>query len=79
MRYCIFCGVNIPPDAKFCQICGKKQPEDAKAVNNESLEEEKKEGLAAFLDSPKKMIIAGIGAFIVIFIITTAIMFAVLS
>lgn len=78
MRYCIFCGVNIPLDAKYCQICGKKLPDDTKAANNESLEE-KKEGLAAFLDSPKKMIIAGVGAFIIILMIITAIMVAVLN
>ncbi|MBP2643019.1 MAG: hypothetical protein H6Q67_906 [Firmicutes bacterium] len=27
MRYCVFCGVDIPLDANYCQICGKKQPE----------------------------------------------------
>lgn len=26
LRYCIECGIKIPPDAKFCPACGKRQP-----------------------------------------------------
>lgn len=78
MRYCIFCGVSIPPDAQFCQICGKKQPDNTKSADQEPIKKEK-DRLESILDSPKKMAIAGIGVFVLVLIIITAIMFAVLK
>ena len=36
MNFCIFCGLEMPKDAKYCQMCGKRQPKN----NNENEEEE---------------------------------------
>lgn len=77
MRYCIFCGVRIPTDAKFCQICGKKQPQSAQV--SEEISEEKTDGLAAFFNSPQKIILTGIGGFILFIALATMIMFALLK
>lgn len=84
MRYCVFCGVEIPDDAKFCQICGKKQPqsqtaEETKATevsgeeDSESVEEAPQGGL---LGSAKKMILVGVVSFaVMIGLITVVIIF----
>ncbi|MDU2064100.1 MAG: hypothetical protein E6713_04590 [Sporomusaceae bacterium] len=79
MRYCIFCGVEIPKSALFCQICGKRQPDqteemaeaEAEAVETELADPAPPTGLAAFLASPKKLVIAGVGAFVGLIIIVT--------
>ena len=73
MNYCIFCGLEMPKNSKYCQMCGKRQPKN----NNENEErEEVKKGL---LDSPQKLIMLGVGAFIVLITIITGIMVLVLK
>lgn len=76
MRYCIFCGVEIPEDAMYCQICGKQQPEDTVSVPEET---ETKTGVAAWLSSPRNMVIAGVGGFVLVLLIATAVMVVVLG
>lgn len=79
MRYCIFCGVEIPTDAKYCQICGKEQPENTVIATDVKVDEAGEEnadetGLANILNSPQKMIAAGFGAFFIVMILTTGFM-----
>lgn len=76
MRYCIFCGVEIPGDAKYCQICGKIQPENTVTAIEESQEEA---GFAKILNSPPKMILAGAGLFLAVLVIATGIMVLLLK
>ncbi|MBU2701412.1 putative membrane protein YvbJ [Sporomusaceae bacterium BoRhaA] len=76
MRYCVFCGVEIPNDAKFCQICGKEQPEDANLALSGYESEDKEQGANGFLSSRKKMIFACVGVFMaLIAVVTTVIIF----
>ena len=83
MRYCIFCGVEIPNDAKFCQICGKEQPEDAAlsqpAAETANETEDEKQGSNGFLNSPKKMIFACVGIFIALIAVVTMVLIFVLK
>lgn len=84
MRYCIFCGVEIPGDARYCQVCGKEQPKDTQveadpAQEREETEAEKPTGLVALLDSPQKMIAAGAGAFLVALLLCTLLMVLLLK
>ena len=80
MRYCIFCGVEIPGDARYCQVCGKEQPKDTQvevdAAQEEAAAEAKEQptGLAALLQSPQKMILAGAGAFLAALLLCTLLM-----
>lgn len=76
MRYCIFCGVEIPGDAKYCQICGKAQPENTAAPTEELREET---GFAKILSSPKKMILAATGLFLAVLVVATGIMLLLLK
>ena len=78
MRYCVFCGVEIPLDAKYCQICGKRQPEsDKQAVTAPEEQAAEAEGSLAetepeqeneqgFFASPRNLMIAGGSAFVVL-------------
>ncbi|MDR3564125.1 MAG: zinc ribbon domain-containing protein [Negativicutes bacterium] len=69
MRYCIFCGVDIPMDAKFCQICGKEQPELAADVADSVVDGEETGSpeetpvqetfLARLLANPMKLVLFG--------------------
>lgn len=82
MRFCIFCGVEIPKDAKYCQMCGKVQPEETTAAEPEGGAEEGVKppaGLQGFLDSPKKMILAGTGAFLIVLALATGVMILILK
>lgn len=84
MRFCIFCGVEIPGDARYCQICGKEQPKDTQvevdaAKEGEEADEEKPTGLAAVFDTPQKMIAAGVGAFLVALLLCTGLMMLLLK
>lgn len=77
MRYCIFCGAEIPPSAAFCQICGKAQPDGivAGAADDEADEVvQPKNFLEKILASPKNMALAGAAIFVVLLIIFTAIL-----
>ena len=41
MKYCIFCGKDLPNDAVFCNSCGKKQSsfdEEIKDLSNTETE-----------------------------------------
>jgi uncharacterized membrane protein YvbJ len=79
MRYCVFCGVEIPSDAKFCQICGKEQPEDADSVLFGYETEAEEQGADKFLSSPKKMILAGAGIFVVLIVVVTTVIIFMLK
>lgn len=76
MRYCIFCGVEIPGDAKYCQICGKAQPENT--VTNVVVPQEET-GFSQILNSPKKMILVGTGLFLAVLVIATGVMVLLLK
>lgn len=79
MRFCIFCGVEIPRDAKYCQICGKEQPlPDAASDIASSVEQEEvaepPTGIAKFLpQSPMAKIALVAGVFFALIGILTAI------
>ena len=60
MNFCIFCGLEMPKDAKYCQMCGKRQPKN----NNDQQEVQESEDKKSLLESPQKLIVIGIGAFI---------------
>lgn len=77
MRYCIFCGVEIPNNAGYCQICGKIQPENTIVAEAELTE--KLTGIQKYLDTPQKMLFAGIGVFFVALILITGILILALS
>jgi len=65
MRYCIFCGAEIPPDAKFCQMCGREQPEYSAGVGRAEPREEpaimpeRKTFIEKMLANPVKLAIMG--------------------
>lgn len=77
MRYCIFCGVKIPGDAKFCQECGKEQPEAARSTVADVSDEGIAESAGGLFASPKAKIIAGVGAFVVLIAVFTGTMILV--
>lgn len=75
MRYCIFCGIEIPADAKYCQICGKAQPSEVEKQENLTEEEPPTTtNLTTLLNSPKKLMIVGIASFVFVLVILTFIM-----
>lgn len=79
MRYCIFCGVEIPGDARYCQVCGKEQPKDTQTEVDAQREERGAEseaptGLAALLQSPRKLIVVGASAFLAVLLVCTLLM-----
>lgn len=90
MRYCIFCGAEIPPSAAYCQICGKAQPAGAATAAEEPKEvdevteakEPAKPGAQKWFDkitaSPKNMLIAGGCVFIVLLLVFTMILMLIL-
>lgn len=80
MRFCIFCGVEIPREAKYCQTCGKEQPSLETGLDTAASAAEKEEtaepptGLAKFLpQSPVAKIALGAGLFFALISIFTAI------
>ena len=75
MNFCIFCGLEMPKDAKYCQMCGKRQPKN----NNDQQEVQESEDNKSLLESPQKLIVIGIGAFIVLIAIITGIMMLLLK
>ena len=75
MNFCIFCGLEMPKDAKYCQMCGKRQPKN----NNDQQEVQESEDKKSLLESPQKLIVIGIGAFIVLIEIITGIMMLLLK
>ena len=75
MNFCIFCGLEMPKDAKYCQMCGKRQPKN----NNDQQEVQESEDKKSLLESPQKLIVIGIGAFIVLIAIITGIMMLLLK
>lgn len=75
MNYCIFCGLEMPKDSKYCQMCGKRQPKN----NNEKESTEEIEPKKGLLDSPQKLIMIGVGIFVVLITIITGIMVLVLK
>jgi uncharacterized membrane protein YvbJ len=77
MRYCIFCGVKIPGDAKFCQDCGKGQPETAGSNAPEATAEEIPDPAQGVLASPQGKIILGVGVFVVMIALFTGTMILV--
>lgn len=77
MRYCIFCGVKIPADAKFCQDCGKEQPETSGANVPEAAADGIPESAGGLFASPKAKIIASVGAFVVLIAVFTGTMILV--
>lgn len=84
MRYCIFCGIEIPGDARYCQVCGKEQPKDTQVEADAAQEEAAAEaqqatGFAALLQSPRKLILAGVGAFLVALLLCTLLMLLLLK
>ena len=73
MRFCIFCGITIPKDAKYCQICSKEQPtaEEVPAPSPDTAESEEPiesaTGIAKLLpQSPVVRIAIGVGIFLVL-------------
>lgn len=78
MRYCIFCGVRIPPDAKYCQICGQEQPDLAGENAGLAVEAETPDAAQAGLtgkilsQSPAKLIAVGAAGFLIIVALLTA-------
>lgn len=83
MRYCIFCGAEIPPSAAYCQICGKPQPDGTIAETAETAEPEEtadkpKKILEKITASPKNIIIAGGCVFVALLLIFTIILMLVL-
>lgn len=77
MRYCIFCGVKIPSDAKFCQGCGKEQPESSGANSPEATADETPDPVTGLLASPKAKLIVGVGVFVVMIAVFTGTMILV--
>lgn len=77
MRYCIFCGVKIPADAKFCQDCGKEQPETSGANAPEVTADETTDPATGVLASPKAKIMVGVGVFVVMIAVFTGTMILV--
>ena len=75
MNFCIFCGLEMPKDAKYCQKSGKRQPKN----NNDQQEVQESEDKKSLLESPQKLIVIGIGAFIVLIAIITGIMMLLLK
>ena len=75
MNFCIFCGLEMPKDAKYCQMCGKRHPKN----NNDQQEVQESEDKKSLLESPQKLIVIGIGAFIVLIAIITGIMMLLLK
>ena len=75
MNFCIFCGLEMPKDAQYCQMCGKRQPKN----NNDQQEVQESEDKKSLLESPQKLIVIGIGAFIVLIAIITGIMMLLLK
>jgi uncharacterized membrane protein YvbJ len=71
MRYCIFCGVKIPGDAKFCQDCGKEQPEPSGSNAPKAATEGIPDPAQGVLASPKGKIILGVGVFVVMIALFT--------
>lgn len=73
MRFCIFCGVNIPQDAKYCQICSKEQPvleepiDTPRIISEGEQLEEPASGIAKLLPkSPVIRVAIGVGIFLVL-------------
>ena len=73
MRFCIFCGVSIPQDAKYCQICSKEQPAVEAVLGTPQTTSEGEEpeepasGIAKLLPkSPVVRIAIGVGIFLVL-------------
>jgi len=83
MRYCIYCGAEIPQSAAYCQICGKAQPDVVAPVGEEDAEQETgrpawKKKFAGALASPKKLALLTAGAFVLLLCLFTGIFLLVL-